>query len=500
MMQSRPPAGGRGRHMVLPAWMTQGQNAGAASTPNGAAAAPTPAAARAPAPSVPPSSSVSSGLTGGRAAAPQPPAGLSSSLSLPSASFSPGFSRANDAPPTALAAAGAALGAPRVNPYAGAASVSSLPGANALSSSLNGDVKTFSGIARWMDEGSRGRSRSRSGSRRSSSRDGFRRGRDDDRRRRSSASSRSSSGGRGKSRRGRSSSAASRRRGRDRRDSSRDRGDGGSPTGGRRSSRKDRRRGRSRSSGSPSDVDGRRNRSTSPGRRGDRYGSRRLAGDSSPRRRNDRSRSRSGRRARGRSQSEDRRRSRDGRTGRSKRSPSPSDHSPGAADASRTSAATLADRLMEVRQMPRSKRASRRSDVLMFLARDDDFYAEDRQGRGFRRDAFLTEMVLDAPETKVRVNKRLLLEESERHSFSVDFEEHTEGRDQVVLYECVNGKVVRVYCFRDSESLVREKLPLEDLKKTRIYAKAWKYCSRKGVPSSAQHHYFDYVHNPEVIG
>lgn len=150
--------------------------------------------------------------------------------------------------------------------------------------------------------------------------------------------------------------------------------------------------------------------------------------------------------------------------------------------------------------MPQAKRGNRRSDLLTLLAKDDDFYAEDRYGKGFGRTSYVSEMILGDPETNVRVNKRLLLEESERHSFSVDFEEHTDGRDQIVLYECVNGKMVRVYCFRDSENLVRRKLSLDELQKTRIYEKARKYCSRKGVPADAKHHYFDYVNNPEIVG
>ncbi|CBZ55178.1 conserved hypothetical protein [Neospora caninum Liverpool] len=421
-MQGYSPAGGRGRHMVLPAWMTQGQNAGAPSA-NGAA------------PAIPPLSAPSAGLS-------------------PSPRATTGFAPVPAAPANAVAA-----------PPSGVSGslVCASPFAN--SSEPNGAPKAFSGTPRWMQEGGRSRSGrststdSRDGAERSRSR----RERETDKRRRSSASSRASSDAHRVSRKGRSrsSSAESRRhrRGRD--------------TSGREDSRRSKRR-RSRSNASRSGE--RRRTDASPHRREERRDRRKTSSS----RRHERSPSRGDR-----SHSEDRRR---GDRRRSRRNSSPSDY-PGADD-SRASAATLADRILEVRQMPQAKRGNRRSDLLTLLAKDDDFYAEDRYGKGFGRTSYVSD--LSAPPLAIAIRSR--------HSFSVDFEEHTDGRDQIVLYECVNGKMVRVYCFRDSENLVRRKLSLDELQKTRIYEKARKYCSRKGVPADAKHHYFDYVNNPEIVG
>ncbi|KEP63483.1 UNVERIFIED_CONTAM: hypothetical protein HHA_312490 [Hammondia hammondi] len=443
-MQSHPPAGGRGRHMVLPAWMTQGQNSGASASPvNGSA------------PGIPC----------------LPAAGCGAS---PRASgFSP-------APVSALPGAHAVSGTPQPSGFSGASAgpapasgfsgTINLSAPNGAARVLSSPPRGLSGTPRWMADGPRGRSRSERRST-SDSRDGSegsrsRRDRDTEKKRRSSASSRSSPDARRRSRRdrSRSSSADSRQHRRRDRDASRGRGD----------SRRAKRR-RSRSDASRSAE---RRHSHAESRRDDRRERRKTQSSL----RNDRSRS------------EERRE----RSRRSRRNSRLSDYS--AADDARASAATLADRMLEVRQMPQAKRGSRRSDLLSLLAKDEDFYAEDRYGKGYGRSSYVSEVILGEPDSTVRVNKRLLLEESERHSFSVDFEEHTGGRDQVVLYECVNGKMVRVYCFRDSENLVREKLSLDELKKTRIYEKARKYCSRKGVPADAEHHYFDYVNNPEVLG
>ncbi|RQX72610.1 hypothetical protein TGCAST_312490 [Toxoplasma gondii CAST] len=443
-MQSHPPAGGRGRHMVLPAWMTQGQNSGPSASPVNGAAPAIPCLPGAGCGASPRASGFSpapvSALPGGHAVSgtPQPS----------------GFSACTPAGPA---------------PASGLSGTSSASAPNGAPRGLSSPPRGLSGTPRWMADGLRGRSRSE---RRSTadSRDGSeasrsRRGRDAEKRR-SSASSRSSPDARRRSRRdrSRSSSADSRRHRRRDRDTSRGRGD----------SRRAKRR-RSRSDASRSAE---RRHTHAESRRDDRRERRKTQSY----RRNDQSRS-------------EERRERSRRWRRSSRS---SDYA--ATDDARASAATLADRILEVRQMPQAKRSSRRSDLLSLLATDEDFYAEDRYGKGYGRSSYVSEMILGEPDSTVRVNKRLLLEESERHSFSVDFEEHTGGRDQVVLYECANGKMVRVYCFRDSENLVREKLSLDELKKTRIYEKARKYCSRKGVPADAQHHYFDYVNNPEVLG
>ncbi|PHJ15987.1 transcription factor related [Cystoisospora suis] len=454
-MQS-PPAG-RGRHMVLPAWMTQGTQNGtgvASSTPavNGITSS-------LPPPSIP-SQSTGSVTLPGSVSLPTPVPSPSASPAVPTfpaASLSAFGSGANAAPPPSggsLASSAPSFGlkGPSDLNSGSGATAAETTGQSSPPSAENGVPKktAYSAIIRRIrDDDSPSRSRSSSPSE----------GRRRHRRSRSCSSSESVK------RKRRSRSGSGRRRGGRHR--------------------------QSRRSESRSDHEKKRSRR---GRRRSRSASR----DRSHRKMAKKGSTSNHVSTRGRSRSAERSRERYGKrgsdAGRRNGSPSPD-------PALQTTAATVADRLLELRQLSRSARAKRRSDLLMCLAKkDEDFYAEDRYGKGYRRDAFVSDMVLNAPETKVRLNKRLFLEASETHSFCVDLEERSGEKDEIILYECVDGRIVRVYCFRDSEGLVREKVPLEKFKKARIYEKAWKYCSRKGVPSGAQHHYFDYVNAPEVVG
>ncbi|CDJ58434.1 hypothetical protein, conserved [Eimeria maxima] len=155
----------------------------------------------------------------------------------------------------------------------------------------------------------------------------------------------------------------------------------------------------------------------------------------------------------------------------------------------------LSDRLVEARQMSSRKREENRSVFMSWLC-SKDFYSEDRQGSPANREEFVNNLI-DFRHS-VRITKRLLAEENKDHSFCLDFEEIKGGKNQINLVECRNGKLTRVYAFRDSEDLTLEKLSFDELKKTRIYQRAFKYFTRKGVPEDAKLVYHDYLNDPEI--
>lgn len=104
----------------------------------------------------------------------------------------------------------------------------------------------------------------------------------------------------------------------------------------------------------------------------------------------------------------------------------------------------------------------------------------------------LKRFFLDGPDS-MEVTRRLFLEESPEHSFSVDYERADES-DKVVLYECRKDKIMRVYLFRDKDKHVSPKksVTLSDIKDSAVYRQVFRYACKKGLMPEAVHHYFDF--------
>ncbi|KAF8820719.1 hypothetical protein IE077_002868 [Cardiosporidium cionae] len=165
-------------------------------------------------------------------------------------------------------------------------------------------------------------------------------------------------------------------------------------------------------------------------------------------------------------------------------------------------AAVLCDRLITLRNLNPKERSQHVTQFESLFASSDLFYAEDRSGKPLSFAQICSKLFMDGP-PDVQVTKRLFLEESEKHSFSLDFEHCNPNRDQIVLYEQKNGKFVRVYFFKDKMNYANPKLvlSLENFQKeSKIYRDVLRYVCKKGITEDTEHHFYDYVNKPVIVG